>query len=311
MIKQHLFVIGAPRSGTTWLQIMLAAHPRVCTTVELTLYNHYTMPWLKTWQNEVTALQEEERYRGLAFIWTERQFYDFLRHFIEAVYQTLAAKNPHATHILDKNPEYSQYVEHINHLLPTARFIHLIRDGRDVAVSVMAAKKTLGFGQANIQEAASYWHQQVLGARQGRQYAERYLEVRYEHLLNDGVNTLQTVFDFCELPFKRDEIAAIVENHRFEAMKTRQQGPDEQLKSKPGYYRRGKIGSWRQELSPLQKYIFQQVAGDLLKDLGYAEDDWWATSPLHKIGLPFLAQGPRLSQTIRQHIHHLRSVFRG
>ena len=50
--NQFVFIIGAPRSGTTWLQTMLAAHPSVCTSVELTLFDKYITSWIEIWDKK-------------------------------------------------------------------------------------------------------------------------------------------------------------------------------------------------------------------------------------------------------------------
>jgi hypothetical protein len=48
--RQFVFIIGAPRSGTTWLQALVGSHPSVCTSVEMTLFDCYLGPWLKRWE---------------------------------------------------------------------------------------------------------------------------------------------------------------------------------------------------------------------------------------------------------------------
>jgi hypothetical protein len=45
-----VFIVGAPRSGTTWLQAMIGAHPSICTTDELKLFNLFTGPWEESWE---------------------------------------------------------------------------------------------------------------------------------------------------------------------------------------------------------------------------------------------------------------------
>jgi len=58
--KEFLFIVGSPRSGTTWLQLMLGSHPSVCATAELTLYDKYLAPWLDAWwQGRDTTLPSE------------------------------------------------------------------------------------------------------------------------------------------------------------------------------------------------------------------------------------------------------------
>ncbi len=287
--KQFIFIIGSPRSGTTWLQTMIGVHPLVCTTVELTLYSNYTAPWIKAWNREVAPIEQGRWHQGLPFLWTEDEFYDFLRGFLQKVYERVVETNPMSTHILDKHPGYSEHVEDINRLLPNARFIHLIRDGRDVAVSMVAARQQIGFGTATISDSAVAWKKNVQAAQQARQYDDRYLEVRYEDLLTDGTDTLKCVFDFCKLPASPQDVAVIVDAHRFEKMKVSRITPARNIKAPHGAYRRGKFGSWREELDAMQKYLFDETAGDLLRELEYAENGWWAGSWCQTVMLPVVA----------------------
>jgi hypothetical protein len=199
---------------------MLGAHPLVCTKVEQSLYSKYTVPWIGAWEREAKNIEQGRRQQGLPFLWTE-EFYNFLREFVARVYQRVGDANPQATHVLDKRPGYSIYVEDIHRTLPEARFLHVIRDGRDVAVSMVATRKRSGFGRRTIQGAAASWREHVYAARAAAQYHEQYLEVRYESMLADGVGTLTDVLDFCGLPTSVEKVTAIVREHQFDRMKAR------------------------------------------------------------------------------------------
>jgi Sulfotransferase family len=284
--KQFLFIIGAPRSGTSWLQLMLGACPSVSTTVELRVFSRYIHPWIEAWKEESSNINEGRWYQGLPVLWTEEEFYNFLYEFLEKVYQPVWMTKPQATHILDKHPAYSLFVDEINLLIPNALFIHIIRDGRDVAASLMAAKKQIGFGYDTIQASAAGWKKHVQSARRASQYYGRYLEIKYEDLVEDGINLLKSVFDFCGLDATVDNITDIYNTHSFEKIKAQRMSPVEGLKAPEGHYRKGKAGTWREELKPKEKYLFDQIAGDLLKELGYAEDDWWADSLYQSCTIP-------------------------
>jgi len=104
---QHIFIIGAPRSGTTWLQIMMGAHPLICTTVEFTLFNKYIAPWIDAWKRGTTNIVERGLSRDLPFLWTEEEFYEFLEGFLDKAYQKVVEKKPQARYIPDKQPNYS------------------------------------------------------------------------------------------------------------------------------------------------------------------------------------------------------------
>lgn len=286
--KQFIFIIGSPRSGTTWMQIMLNAHPSVCTSVELTLFDKYIASWIKIWSKEKTNIERERWKRGLPFLWSEREFSDFLSYFLEKAYEKVIVENPQATHILDKNPNYAFSHDLINMFLPNARFIHMLRDGRDVVSSMLAARRDIGFGPSSVEEATSLWMKSVIEAQKGEQYEDRYLEVRYEDLLARNSDKLRSIFNFCGLSVSFDDAAKIIEATSFDKMKARRATPVEGIDGIEEHYRKGIEGSWREDLTSRQKFIVNKIAGDLLNELGYASDDWWTESRLQSITMPVL-----------------------
>jgi hypothetical protein len=287
--KQFIFIVGSPRSGTTWLQMMLGAHPLVCTTAELTLFTKYTASWISAWERE-TAINARGLYRiGLPVLWSSDDFYGFLREFLERAYARVTVTKPQATHILDKHPPYSDVVEQIDMLLPNSLFVHVIRDGRDVAVSMVAARQSMGFGPKNICEAATRWKRGIQGARVASKYRNRYLELRYEDMLKDGIKALKSVFKFCDLTCNHEDICRIVEGHRFDRMKAGSVTPGTKVEAMQSSLRKGKSGNWKEELRPIEKYLFDKYAGALLSELGYAERGWWWKSRHEKYVLPLLS----------------------
>jgi hypothetical protein len=300
--KQYLFIVGSPRSGTTWLQLMLGAHPAVCTSVELTTFI-YTNRWIYLWNRQSEDIREDRWHIGLPMVWTEEEFYGFLREFLERIYSRVWSTNPEVTHILDKHPAHAAFVEEINTLIPGSRFIHAIRDGRDVAASMVAAKQQMGFGTGTVTESAAAWKEHVEWGKKARQFDGRYLEVRYEMMLEDPINTLKTVYQFCDLQTTEEQVAQIVEKHAFDKLKADRVSPVEGVALPQNFYRKGKAGSWRSDIAPVQRYLFDQVAGDLLVELGYAEEGWWAETSLQKYLLPLQAAfstRQRFRQTVKK-----------
>lgn len=296
---QHLFIIGAPRSGTTWLQIMIGSHSRVATTVELTLFSHYIAPLIKGWEIEKENIDKGRWEQGLPFIWSQSEFNDFLKLFIEKVYDKVHAKNPFATHILDKHPGYSKYVKLIQSHLPEAKFIHMIRDGRDVAASMISARNNMGFGEGTIEGAAREWKENVLASKIISDDKEKYFEIRYEDMLNDTFNSLKKIFTFCKLDINNEELNEIIETNKFENLKIRGATADPNSKlNHSKHYRKGKAGSWKDDLSIQEQFIFNEVAGSLLIDLGYEDDhEWIIQSPANKL---FLKLNIALNEKIKK-----------
>jgi hypothetical protein len=310
--KQFLFIIGAPRSGTTWLQAMLGAHPLICTTDELKLFDFFTGPWAKSWDYLIELQQDVHgaRRHGLTALWSKDEFWRFLREFLERIYTLVLKRKPEAAVILDKTPGYAEYVEHINWLIPEAKFIHLIRDGRDVVVSLQMASQGWGrlWAPKKVASAAALWKSTVLAARKGRQYGDRYMEVRYEELLTNGAQVLSSIFEFVPVPATAATAAAILRDHDFQKMK--QEGAGVQRYGLPeGFFREGRAGDWKSRLTPKERYFVHETAGDLLCELGYAGHSWWAERWHQRFTLPLIAMLQSRTRLQRKAAHTIKRAL--
>jgi len=287
--KEFVFIIGSPRSGTTWLHAMLAEHPMVCSTagVELTLFSRYISAWTRAWHLEQDNMRKGRWVQGLPHLWDESDFEESLRSFLVRAYGSLLRSNASSTHILDKQPNYSFHLVDIDRLVPNFRLIHVIRDGRDAACSMVNTHKKLGFGAKNIRQAAREWQRYYEAARQGRRFGDRYMEVRYEDLLDGGAAVLQRIFDFCGLDVELAEAERILRANDLEAMRREQTKWVGKKRSHAGLWK-GRAGHWRESLTPLQRYAFHWEAGRLLVALGYAEPGWWVRHFWQPLTLPLL-----------------------
>jgi hypothetical protein len=100
----------------------------------------------------------------------------------------------------DKTPYYALHLDKLISWWPDAKFIHLVRDGRDVALSLFGRRHD--FSAYNIYYAAQYWQHYVDTCRkQGMKLpAGQYLEIRYEDILNDKEAAMQIICDFIGEP---------------------------------------------------------------------------------------------------------------
>ena len=98
----------------------------------------------------------------------------------------------------DKTPAYGQFVPELLGVLPEAHFVHIIRDGRDVAVSLRAT----WFSPAeDVAVLARYWANQILTTRQQAADTDRYTEVRYEDLVSQPADTLRRICAAIDLDY--------------------------------------------------------------------------------------------------------------
>jgi hypothetical protein len=142
---------------------------------------------------------------------------------------------------------------------PEARFVHIIRDGRDVALSYLSIQA----GPNSVEEAAAYWDRFVRrGRRDGRPLGPgRYLEIRYEELVLQPEQRLRDVCAFLGLTYSRSMTEYWKVGHAWVP------GARHHVNlSRPPT--RG-IRDWRNEMSDEQLATFEAVAGPLLEELGY------------------------------------------
>lgn len=176
----------------------------------------------------------------------------------------------------DKTPPYLDRMTSIQAVLPEARFVHVIRDGRDVALSVVP----LWFGPDGVAEAARQWSARIATARRQAQQLSGYLELRYEDLVGDSASSLRRVCDFLDLPWDpsmldyplraKGRLAEVARDIRWRDGRTipasSRTGIHELATQPP---RRDRLRKWRSEMSASDCLAFELIAGDILGDLGY------------------------------------------
>lgn len=165
----------------------------------------------------------------------------------------------------DKTPLYMQHLPLLERLFPTSQFVHLVRDGRDAALSFLDVARgimTEAWGQPRDAVGfARQWRTEVLAARTlGRRVGpERYLELRYEDLVAQPDEALRRVCAFASLPYEEEMLAYVGRSDA--ARKPHQQRLNQP--PTPG------VRDWRHEMEELEERAFEAVAGDLLHELGY------------------------------------------
>jgi hypothetical protein len=265
-----VIVLGVRRSGTTLLRVMLDRSPELAIPDE-----SYFVPQL--------ARRHRRRVDPGAFVDDLRRLPTLVEwslspeavagrlrdgmttgEAIAAVFEAYAAQRG-KVRWGDKTPLYMEYLPLLERLFPEARFVHLIRDGRDAALSFLAVPSgimTEGWGHPrNAEGFASQWATEVRSARAlgGRVGPERYLEARYEELVVDPQAELRRVCAFARLDFDGRMLDYV--GRTDSARKEHQQ----RLNEPP----RVGVRNWRTEMPARDVAGFDAVAGDLLDELGY------------------------------------------
>jgi hypothetical protein len=165
----------------------------------------------------------------------------------------------------EKCPGYVMHIPVLAELFPEARFVHLIRDGRDVTLSY----KQAGWGPKDVAESAYYWKRFVeRGRSTGRALGDgRYREVHYEELVADPERIVKELCDFLDVTFE-DEMLQYYE--RADAVLDKVRGGTWATGHKNIFKPPTKgLRDWRTQMSRQDVEVFEALAGDLLADLGY------------------------------------------
>jgi hypothetical protein len=280
------FVVGVPRSGTTLLRLMLDAHPDIAIPAETAfllaivgrppsagpltaLELHRLLTSLQSWPDVVL---DARAYLDALTPLHPFSVSDGLRTF----YRLYAARFEKSRGG-DKTPTNLERMREIADILPEAHFVHVIRDGRDVALSLRDMWFAPGRDMTTL---GRYWSERIRAARQAAEWGLRYLEIRYEALIAEPERTLRAVCAFVDLSYdprmlRYHETA----RQRLDEVTT-WRGPDggvivtkeqrlhnHRFTSLPPMAER--VGRWRTELTGDETAEIEAVAGDLLAELGY------------------------------------------
>ena len=162
----------------------------------------------------------------------------------------------------DKTPGYVVQIPELASMFPEARFVHLIRDGRNVALSYIERP----WGPATVGEAAMYWRSRVgRGRVAGKELgSNRYLEATYEDLVSDPEVLVRRICEFLDLAFdpgmlqyRKAAERFIAFSHQPEAFTALVRPPTSGLRD------------WSNAMSQSDIALFEAIAGELLVDLGY------------------------------------------
>jgi hypothetical protein len=164
----------------------------------------------------------------------------------------------------DKTPMYMQNLRLLERLFPDALYVHLIRDGRDAALSFLAMPRGImtetWMHPRTPADFACQWRAEVAAARRlGRRVGPRYAEVRYEELVADPEAALRRICELARLGYEASmlEYAGNVDVSAKPHQQRLMQPPTKGVRD------------WRTQMSAQDTAAFERVAGDLLRELGY------------------------------------------
>jgi hypothetical protein len=307
------FIAGEMRSGTSWLRRTLSAHPQIACGHEGSFFGRdYSSEEIPVYTGPVSSFTRALAVSEELKVWHElpwnRWTYGYdedLRNLSRLSIDYFLAKEGRRTGkriVGDKSPQHTACLDEMHEIYPDARIIHIVRDGRDVAVSAMhhwwrLAKDRAGgmfeltpeelkirdayledregflasgrsiFTEERLGQLARRWSYRVGKARRDGTalYGEHYLEIRYEVLLRDTRNTLRRVLELLNARRGDGIIERCIRASDFERVSNRRQGEEDS----DSFFRKGVAGDWRDVFTERDRELYKELAGDRLIELGY------------------------------------------
>ncbi len=266
------FIVACGRSGTTMLRVMFEQHPDIAIPPESYFpvsfwrrRDRYAAPGggvdLAVIADDLLRHDRFLAWRldpglvGSELTGVAPDYAEAIRR-VYALYASSHGKSRYG----DKTPSFLMHMAMLSEQFPEARFIHLVRDGRDVVLSL----RDQPFAPSSFTGAAEYWSGRVRRARQAgeRLGTERYVEVRYEDLVADPERELTKLCEFVGLGYTPAMLAYENVSRIPLTDKMRTSG----VIRPPGGSRR----DWRTQMTPRQLSVVEAVAGDQLEAFGYA-----------------------------------------
>jgi Sulfotransferase domain len=316
------FVTGLGKSGTSWLMRTLDSHPEILCKGE---GRFFAADWRRAnFDPEGTQALASSLYYALLHseylrLWVERSVWaregEAARHLDNltrlATEHFLARRLGESNKKLvgDKSPLLdADFIQEVSRIYPEAKVIHIIRDGRDQAVSMLhhvwnrstdqGGVQTLKPGEFERREIYRKDPQRLLQSGEGmfteerlrgaaRSWNERvgktaehgpvllgpnYTEVRYEDLLERPHEEVARLAGFLGADNREKAVRQAVDSASFEKLsKGRERGQEDTS----SFFRKGVAGDWANYFTERDKEIYKEEAGDLLIRLGYERDlDW-------------------------------------
>lgn len=308
----RFLIVGRGKSGTTWLSRIFRSHPEVFLRGERKLVEKTGgyVPILRHFLDEETMAAWGGHSSFRLGLQPERMGPDLWRlvdDYLTAA--TLVATHTDVaglTHLGDKlallRPEDAAAIlPNLERAYPGYRAIHIVRDGRDVAVSgffhvyrsrvveggetdsmvkvkverVLRGDKKRLFTDEHLAARAKSWSEVTTAIddhlRPG--LGERYLLLRYEDLLAGTRAAVERIFDFVGVAHSPELVSAVIERTSFKKMSGGRQAGEQDVSSGR---RKGKAGDWVNYFTPRDRALFAATAQPALERFGYEPDAGWA-----------------------------------
>jgi len=281
-----VFIAGCPRSGTTYLQRLLAALPFVKTGQESHIFSLIGPLW-ETWRVQAKFAGRGLRGGvGLPLYFNEAEYKNVLKDFLFQLLKPMVGTLNSREIFVEKTPSNALYIDTIHELLPQARIIFVQRDARDVVASLLAASRALwgkDWAPNSPVKAARIWCAHLNSAKQSAQHLPNsiFYEIKYEDIVTNPTMWLTDINIFLGLNSSNEDIENAVRENSLEAARitggTKIPVGVKSVKTNcsfitepDGFIRRGKPNGWKTDLTLFEKFCVWYIARSAMKQSGYS-----------------------------------------
>lgn len=265
-----LFVVGHVRSGTTWTYELITGHPRVAGIFESWLFEAYAgffapEHWDAAYLSELRTVSGHAS--GLAQLISREEMVAEIRD--QTARWLGRALSPSDKYLVERSPAHIFNIPLIAEVWPEARFVFVIRDGRDVVTSVQAASESWNPGWApQGRRMVGHWAQSWvnfcdLAATRLQELESRGLAIKYEDLRGQTEKELMRLFDFAGFAYTQQDVRSAIDGASIER----------HMNNRTGFRRSGTGGEWMAKWTKREQQTFETIAAGTMRQWGYARSD--------------------------------------
>jgi len=280
--KNLVWILGSPRSGTSWFALELLSHQTIRID-HLHITEHLGTPHVGILDLTISRWIDQCREID-GYIFSEKYkntWVYYLRKLI--LNRILAQTNTFEKKVILKEPSVTSGADILTECLPNSKIILLLRDGRDIIDSIIDARQEDGFMTVArnippltkekrlqfIENRAKLWVSLIENLIKTFEVHDENLRmlIRYEDLLTNTFEILKKTYEFLEIRIEPDVLQELIKKFSFEAIPSEKKG-------KGKFARSAQPGLWKENFTKNEKQIMNKIMWKTLQNLGYESQDF-------------------------------------